>query len=236
MGLGCVLDLFWLERSVSQCIVADRFPCFIPLQTLKHHILQIVPCIAILVMAIAILASLAVCVLSCESTWLHLIGVCQILVVDWMPQRLNALRMLVKQRVVPVLEYSFVVTGVVVLLYLLRLDLLSLGLLRLDLLRLDLLCLVLELLNLKLVDVLADLFGQELLKLLSNAVFVREIASQLIWIVSFPDQDVVIVAVANLNSESQDFLLAVWLRGRAQWGIFAIYLPWEAKLFKELLL
>ena len=115
--------------------------------------------LAIVVLAIAILASLAVCVLSCESTWLHLIGVSQILVVDRMPQWLNALRMLVKQRVVPILEHSFVVTGVVVLLYLLRLDLLSLGLLRLDLLRLDLLCLVLELLNLKLVDVLADLFG-----------------------------------------------------------------------------
>lgn len=61
--------------------------------------------------------------------------------------------------------------------------------------------LFLELLDLHLMDILLDLLSQQLSQLVSNVVFLREGLCQLVWVIAFVDEDVVILPFANLDGE-----------------------------------
>ena len=85
--------------------------------------------------------------------------------------------LLVEEWRVIILQHSFIISDIVIVL-------------------IKIIGFVLELFQLNLVDILPDLLSKKLLKLLANPVFVRKLPRQQIGIISLLDQDIVIVAIA----------------------------------------
>ena len=67
--------------------------------------------------------------------------------------------------------------------------------------------LILYLLQLNLLDVLADLLSQQVTQLVANLVPIRELGRQLIGVVAFADEDVVVLSFPDFDCEREDFFL-----------------------------